>query len=92
LIVIGAAEKHGAAVGRRADATRIAAGHARSMTSSLRCLSRAQGSYVTPGFERATVADAMHVGIVTCPPRASLAIVARTMANHTMAADRRCMS
>ena len=42
----------------------------------------AQGSHVTPAFERATVADAMHVGIVTCPPDASLATVAQTMATH----------
>jgi CBS domain-containing protein len=41
-----------------------------------------QGSYLTPAFERATVADAMHVGIVTCPPDASLAAVAQTMATH----------
>ncbi len=37
---------------------------------------------MTPAFERASVADAMHVGIVTCPPDASLATVARTMATH----------
>jgi CBS domain-containing protein len=42
----------------------------------------AKGSYLTPAFERATVADAMHVGIVTCPPDASMATVAQTMATH----------
>ena len=30
----------------------------------------------------------MYVGIVKCPPGASLAIVARTMASHTMAVRR----
>jgi CBS domain-containing protein len=41
-----------------------------------------QGSYLTPAFEHATVADAMHVGIVTCPPDAPLAAAARIMATH----------
>ena len=41
-----------------------------------------EGSYLTPAFERATVADAMHVGILTCAPDAPLTTVARTMATH----------
>jgi CBS domain-containing protein len=52
------------------------------MSISPRALRSSQGSYLTPAFERATVADAMHVGIVTCPPDASLATVAQTMATH----------
>jgi len=35
-----------------------------------------------PAFERATVKDAMHPGILTCSPDATLAEVARTMADH----------
>ena len=45
-------------------------------------LEPSQGSYLTPAFEHATVADAMHVGIVTCAPDAPLATVARIMASH----------
>jgi CBS domain-containing protein len=41
-----------------------------------------QGSYLTPTFEHATVADAMHPGILSCPPGASLTDVARVMATH----------
>src|SRR5512132_3192212 len=52
------------------------------MSNSPRPLKPSQGSYLTPAFERATVADAMHAGIVTCPPDAPLAEVARTMATH----------
>jgi CBS domain-containing protein len=52
------------------------------MSPASRSLQPSQGSYLTPAFERATVADAMHVGIVTCPPDAPLATVARTMATH----------
>jgi CBS domain-containing protein len=52
------------------------------MSPAPRSLQPSQGSYLTPAFERATVADAMHVGIVTCPPDAPLATVARTMATH----------
>lgn len=33
-------------------------------------------------FEHATVADAMHPGILTCAPQATLREVARTMADH----------
>ena len=52
------------------------------MSTAPRSVRPSQGSYLTPAFERATVADAMHVGIVTCPPDAPLATVARTMASH----------
>jgi CBS domain-containing protein len=52
------------------------------MSPAPRSLQPSEGSYLTPAFERATVADAMHVGIVTCPPDAPLATVARTMATH----------
>jgi CBS domain-containing protein len=52
------------------------------MSISPRSLRPSQGSYLTPAFEHATVADAMHVGIVTCAPDAQLATVAQTMASH----------
>ena len=52
------------------------------MSTAPRSVRPSQGSCLTPAFERATVADAMHVGIVTCPPDAPLATVARTMASH----------
>lgn len=42
-----------------------------------------QGSYLVPSFEKATVADVMHPGVVSCPPDFPAAVVARTMAtNH----------
>jgi CBS domain-containing protein len=41
-----------------------------------------QGSYLTPTFEHATVADAMHPGILSCPPDAGLTDVAQVMATH----------
>ena len=41
-----------------------------------------QGSYLTPALEHATVLDAMHPGILTCAPDASLVEVARMMATH----------
>jgi CBS domain-containing protein len=40
------------------------------------------GSYLMPSIQRATVADAMHPGIVACPPDAGLPDVARLMASH----------
>jgi CBS domain-containing protein len=40
------------------------------------------GSYLMPSLEHATVADAMHPGILACEPDASLAEVARMMATH----------
>lgn len=40
------------------------------------------GSYLTPSLRHATVADAMHPGIVACPPDAGLTDVARLMASH----------
>ncbi|HEU0023102.1 MAG TPA: CBS domain-containing protein [Thermoleophilaceae bacterium] len=44
------------------------------------------GSYLTPSFEHARVADAMRAGVVTCPPETSMAAVARIMAsNHVHA-------
>jgi len=33
-----------------------------------------------PGFPQASVADAMHVGVLTCPPETPLRVVARMMA------------
>jgi CBS domain-containing protein len=38
--------------------------------------------YRTPSFEQATVADAMHPGVMSCHPDATLADVARIMAAH----------
>lgn len=41
-----------------------------------------RGSYLTPSIEHATVVDAMHPGILSCPADASLTEVARMMATH----------
>jgi CBS domain-containing protein len=40
------------------------------------------GSYLLPHFEHATVADAMHPGILSCAADAAPAEVARTMSTH----------
>jgi CBS domain-containing protein len=40
------------------------------------------GSYLMPSLEHATVADAMHPGVMTCDPDAPLTDVARMMASH----------
>jgi CBS domain-containing protein len=40
------------------------------------------GSYLMPSLEHATVADAMHPGVMTCEPDATLTQVARMMASH----------
>lgn len=40
------------------------------------------GSYLMPSLEHATVADAMHPGILSCEPDATLTEIARTMATH----------
>jgi CBS domain-containing protein len=40
------------------------------------------GSYLMPSIAHATVADAMHPGIMTCDPDAALTQVARMMATH----------
>ncbi|HET8758623.1 MAG TPA: CBS domain-containing protein [Solirubrobacteraceae bacterium] len=40
------------------------------------------GSYVLPAFERATVADVMRPGVMSCAPDAPLLTVAQTMATH----------
>src|SRR4051794_37538138 len=40
------------------------------------------GSYLLPHFEHATVADAMHPGILSCDAEATLAEVARIMSTH----------
>jgi CBS domain-containing protein len=40
------------------------------------------GSYVLPAFERATVADVMRPGVMSCAPDAPLLSVAQTMATH----------
>ena len=44
--------------------------------------SPSHGSYLMPSLEHATVADAMHPGILACEPDASLTEVAQTMATH----------
>jgi CBS domain-containing protein len=41
-----------------------------------------RGSYLTPSFEHASVADVMHPGVMSCPPDAPLVTVAQTMATH----------
>ena len=40
------------------------------------------GSYLTPSLEHATVGDAMHPGILSCPADAAPTTVARMMATH----------
>jgi CBS domain-containing protein len=40
------------------------------------------GSYLLPHFDHATVADAMHPGIVSCDAEATLTDVARMMSTH----------
>ncbi len=40
------------------------------------------GSYLLPHFDHATVADAMHPGILSCDPDATLTDVARMMSTH----------
>ena len=40
------------------------------------------GSYLLPQFEHATVADAMHPGILSCDAEATLTEVARMMSTH----------
>jgi CBS domain-containing protein len=40
------------------------------------------GSYLMPSLQHATVSDAMHPGLLTCEPDASLPEVARIMATH----------
>jgi CBS domain-containing protein len=40
------------------------------------------GSYLLPRFEHATVADAMHPGILSCDAEEALAEVARMMSTH----------
>jgi len=40
------------------------------------------GSYLMPSLEHATVADAMHPGILSCEPDATLTDVATIMATH----------
>jgi CBS domain-containing protein len=41
-----------------------------------------QGSYLTPCFEHATVADAMRTGVMSCPADVPATTVARMMATH----------
>lgn len=40
------------------------------------------GSYLMPGIEHARVADAMHPGVLSCSPEATLTEAARLMASH----------
>ena len=40
------------------------------------------GSYLMPHFDHATVADAMHPGILSCEPDATLTELARMMSAH----------
>ena len=46
------------------------------------------GSYLMPSLEHATVADAMHPGIMTCEPDARATDVARMMAASPRALHR----
>jgi CBS domain-containing protein len=45
-------------------------------------LTEVEGSYLTPAFESATVADAMRPGVLTCPRDTPLRTVARMMASY----------
>ena len=45
-------------------------------------IQRIHGSYLMPHFDHATVADAMHPGILSCEPDAPLTEVARMMSTH----------
>ena len=45
-------------------------------------VSQSHGSYLTQSLEHATVSDAMHPGILSCEPDASVAEVAKIMAMH----------
>jgi CBS domain-containing protein len=42
----------------------------------------ARGSYLTPRYENATVADVMRHGVITCTPETTLRTVARMMASY----------
>jgi len=45
-----------------------------------------EGSYLTPSWEHARVADAMRTGVISCPPDTPMDTVARIMAtNHVHA-------
>jgi hypothetical protein len=46
------------------------------------------GSYLMPSLEHATVADAMHPGILSCEPDASLTAVGMVMATSPRALRR----
>jgi CBS domain-containing protein len=49
-------------------------------------LARAEGSYLSPSFERARVVDVMHPGVITCSAETSVEEVARIMVtNHVHA-------
>jgi CBS domain-containing protein len=50
--------------------------------SSATTIQSYHGSYLMPALEQATVADAMHPGIVACQADATLTDVARMMATH----------
>jgi CBS domain-containing protein len=41
-----------------------------------------RGSYLMPAFERASVADVMRPGVMSCAPDTPLVTVAQTMATH----------
>jgi CBS domain-containing protein len=45
-------------------------------------VTKSQGSYLMPSLGHATVADAMHPGILSCEPDATLPEVAQIMATH----------
>jgi CBS domain-containing protein len=40
------------------------------------------GSYLTPSFEHARVADAMHPGVLTCDPQTTMVTIAQGMARE----------
>jgi CBS domain-containing protein len=52
------------------------------MAVMTRAIQPYRGSYLSPSFEHATVADVMHPGVMSCPPDTPLVTVAQTMATH----------
>lgn len=57
-------------------------GYLRQMTDPHTALGPAAKDDLVGGFERARVVDAMHPGVVSCPPDASMAAVGRMMATN----------
>ena len=73
-------DHHGSGTARATDGSRTRSGDSVGlMTQSLQPY---RGSYLMPAFEKATVADVMRPGVMSCAPDAPLVTVAQTMATH----------